>query len=150
MATTYPAAEPQRRVHAHPIHGILSAYPLALFTAALVTDITYANTADMQWANFSIWLIAGGLAMGVLAAVAGIVDALVVRKRRSRPAGGALHSVLTIAMMVVALFNAFIHSRDAWTSVVPVGLILSVVTAVLALASSWLGYTLLARQETRA
>ena len=45
-------------------------------------------------------------------------------------------------MLVAAVFNAFIHSRDAWTSVVPAGLILSAITSVLALAASWIGYSL--------
>ena len=78
MATTYPYRATAR---SHPIHGLLAAYPLAFFTGALVSDIAYANSAQMQWANFSVWLIAGGLLMGVLAAIAGIVDAVAHRGR---------------------------------------------------------------------
>lgn len=146
MAVTYDG-DRRRTVRSHPIHGILSAFPLALFVSALVTDITYANTAQMQWANFSIWLITGGLAGGVLAAIVGIVDAVANRNRAGRSRRPWPHTVLTLAMMIVALVNAFVHSRDAWTSVVPTGLILSAITAVLAVASSWLGFTLLSRQE---
>ena len=125
---------------AQPIHGILAAYPLACFTGALVTDITYANSANMQWANFSVWLITTGVIMGLLAAVAGVADALAHRdwRRRRRP---AWHSIATVAMLVLAIVNGFIHSRDAWTSVVPTGLILSVLTAVLALVTSWSGFS---------
>ena len=132
----------------HPIHALLAGFPLALFTAALVTDITYANTAQMQWANFSVWLIAGGCVMAVLAALVGIVDAIRHRGRTRRRAS-ALHGVLTVVMLVLAILNGFIHSRDGWTSVVPTGLILSLVTTVLALASSWAGYSVLSRQEVR-
>lgn len=151
MASVYPTTTvtPVRTVvRTHPIHGILAAYPLAFFTGALVTDIAYVNTAQMQWANFSIWLIAGGILMGVLAAIAGIVDAIAnrgrVRVRRPWP-----HSIGTVLMLVLALFNAFIHSRDAWTSVMPTGIILSVIVAVLALVTSWSGYSLDARQEAK-
>lgn len=129
---------PVRTGTVHPIHGMLGAYPLVCFTAALVTDIAYANSANMQWANFSVWLIAGGVAMGVVAAIAGIVDALLtrgVRRDRSR-----LHAILTVATFVVAILNGFVHSRDGWTSVVPGGLILSAITAALVLVTSWLGY----------
>lgn len=136
------SAVPVRSLHTHPIHAILSAFPLAFFCAALGTDILYANTADMQWANFSIWLIAAGLLMGVLAAVAGIVEAVARRGRprsRRRP---WWHAVGTGLMMLFALVNAFVHSRDAWTSVVPTGLALSVVVALLAVATSWQGYSL--------
>ena len=132
-------------VRVHPVHGILSAYPLAFFTAALVSDVAYANTAQMQWANFSVWLITGGILMGVLAAAAGIVDAVAHRgapRRRPWP-----HSIGVALMMVLAVLNAFVHSRDAWTSVVPLGLVLSALVAILALGTSWMGYSLEARQE---
>lgn len=121
------------------IHGMLGAFPLAFFPAALVTDIAYANTAQMQWANFSVWLIVGGIVMGVVAAIAGIVDALVTKGRRR---SSSLHSVLTIVTFVVAIVNALVHSRDAWTSVVPTGLILSAITVALILITSWMGYAM--------
>lgn len=123
----------------------MSAFPLAFFTGALATDLIYVNSTQMQWANFSVWQITFGLVMGVAAAVAGIVDAILHRDRpRRRPLP---HTLMTGFMMLAALINAFIHSRDAWTSVMPTGLILSVVTTILAFASAWLGYALEARQE---
>jgi uncharacterized membrane protein len=126
-----------------PLHGILAAFPLAFFVGAFFSDWAYTSSANMQWANFSVWLITGGVVMAVIAGVVGVVDALVVRaavRRRS-----TLHSVLTIVTLVTAIINGFIHSRDAWTSVVPAGIILSAITAVLVLATSWLGYA--AREE---
>ncbi len=153
MASTYPTGRfaGQRPARAHPIHGILSAFPLALFTAALVADIAYANSANMQWADFAVWLIAGGCVMGVLAAVAGLVDALVLRRRRRRVRTGAdwLHSIGTIAMLALGIVNGFIHSRDAWTSVVPTGLTLSAIVTLLAWVTSWVGYSLLAADGDR-
>lgn len=135
---------------AHPVHGILSAFPLAFFTGALVTDIVYANSTNMMWSNFSVWQITFGLVGGVLAAVAGIVDAVVHRgRRRPRREGAAIHNLLSIFTLAFALVNAFVHSRDAWTSVVPTGLVLSAVTTLLAFASSWFGFVLLAREGSR-
>ena len=149
MATTYQTTTiPPRTQRTHPIHGMLAAYPLAFFTGALVSDIAYLNTAEMQWANFSVWLIAGGLLMGVLAAIVGIVDAIANRGRQ-RARRPWPHSVGTALMMALALLNAFIHSRDAWTSVVPTGIILSAIVSVLAIATSWSGYALEARQEAK-
>jgi uncharacterized membrane protein len=146
-STTTDYRGPAGPAHAHPIHGILSAFPLALFTGALVADIAYANSANMQWANFAVWMIAGGCVMGVLAALAGIVDALVVRRRRRvRTAGTTFHSVGTAAMLVLGIVNGFIHSRDAWTSVVPTGLLLSAIVTLLAWVTSWQGYLLMARE----
>jgi uncharacterized membrane protein len=126
-----------------PLHGILAAFPLAFFVAAFFSDWAYTGSANMQWANFSVWLITGGVIMAIVAGVVGIIDALVVRATMRRRS--ALHSVLTIVMLVTAIVNGFIHSRDAWTSVVPTGIILSAITAILVLITSWLGYA--AREE---
>jgi uncharacterized membrane protein len=148
MATTYPPAAPMHPPH--PVHAILSAYPLAFFTAALVTDIAYVNSADMMWANFSIWLITGGLLMGAFAALAGIIDAIAFKRQRTRHRGAMVHTIGTSLMLVLALFNAFVHSRDAWTSVVPTGIILSAIVAVLALFTSWHGYAVQAEGTVQA
>ncbi|WP_416463724.1 DUF2231 domain-containing protein [Sphingomonas sp. VDB2] len=91
-----------------------------------------------------MWLITGGLLIGVLAAIAGIVDALLYKGTRSR---SWPHSVGVLLMMILALFNVFIHSRDGWTSVMPTGLILSAIVSGLALVTSWMGYSLEARRE---
>src|SRR5947209_3743693 len=40
--------------------------------------------------------------------------------------------------VAVAFINNLVHSRDAWTSVVPMGLTLSVLTIVLILVTAWL------------
>lgn len=123
-----------------PLHGILAAFPIAFFTGALLSDIAYANSANTQWSNFSVWLITGGIAGAFLAGIAGVVDAVMWRgrsRRRSR-----LHSALTVAMLIIAIANGFIHSRDGWTSVVPTGLILSAITTVMVLMTGWIGYAI--------
>jgi uncharacterized membrane protein len=122
----------------YPLHVILSAYPIACFTGAFLTDWAYAATYEMQWANFSAWLIVGGLVMGVLTGLAGLVSFFSSRRmRRSR--AGWWHGLGNGLVMLLALLNAFVHSRDAYTSVVPLGIILSALTGALVLMKSWLG-----------
>jgi uncharacterized membrane protein len=45
---------------------------------------------------------------------------------------------------LLSLLNVFIHSRDAWTSVVPQGLILSIVVAVCLTIIGWRGWSVTA------
>ncbi|MEJ7661857.1 MAG: DUF2231 domain-containing protein [Hymenobacter sp.] len=71
----------------HPLHVLLGAYPIAFFSGAFLTDIIYSNTAVMMWANFSVWLITGGLVMGIAAAIVGIGEALFSRHKSSLAAG---------------------------------------------------------------
>ena len=122
----------------YPVHSLLAAYPIACFTGAFLTDIAYAETYNMQWANFSIWLITAGLVMGVIAAIVGIADFVANKRVRShRP--GWFHSVGNALVLLISLWNAFVHSRDAYTSVVPTGIILSGIAAVLVLITAWIG-----------
>jgi len=54
------------RIGTHPIHPMLVPFPIACFVGTLVTDIAYWQTAEMQWANFSAWLLFAGLIMAAL------------------------------------------------------------------------------------
>jgi uncharacterized membrane protein len=118
--------------------------PIVCFVGTLVTDIVYWRTADMQWANMSAWLLTIGLLVAVLAVIAGLIDFLGDRRIQGlRPAW--IHAVGNALALVLAVFNAFIHSRDAYTSVVPTGLILSSITVLILLVTGWNGWTLVHR-----
>ena len=125
-------------IFGHPIHPMLIPFPVACFFGALATDIVYALSANPMWQLFSIWLITAGLVMGALAAVFGFIDYFGDRRvRQARPA--TPHMLINVTAMIVAGFNALVHSRDGWTAVVPTGLILSAVTVLLLCVSAWLG-----------
>ena len=59
--------EPMRPRPLHPLHAILLAFPFPLFLGALLSDLAYGASYHVQWANFSAWLIAGGLLVGAFA-----------------------------------------------------------------------------------
>jgi uncharacterized membrane protein len=121
-----------------PIHPILIPVPIVCFVGALVTDIAYALSAEMMWADVSSWLLFVGIIFGVLAAIAGLIDFLGNRLiRQQRPAWP--HLIGNLAVLVLAFFNNLVHSRDAWTSVVPTGLILSILTVLVLPVTMWLG-----------
>ena len=116
----------------HPVHALLLGGALALFVGALASDIAYARTYEIQWQNFASWLIAGGLVV----AGAALVCALIGLAPARRTTHSLLHALLWLATWVVGFFNALMHARDAWASM-PGGLVLSVVTVILALAATW-------------
>ena len=132
----------------HPLHVILLAFPLALSWAAVASDITYLNSAVVQWSHFSAWLIAGTALFGGLVLLWAIVA--VVLTRRSAYRGRALaYLVLIAAMFVLSVVNSLHHARDAWGSVGTAGLVMSVVTALLALIAAWIGYSAVNREIVR-
>jgi len=130
-------SESMARRSGHPILRILTSFPIACFTCALLTDIAYVQTTNVMWADFSAWLLAAGMAGGVVAAIAGLVS--LVTDRRDRTQRSVWPIVLgSLLVLVIAFFNNLVHSRDAWTSVMPTGLALSVVTVLAMLATACL------------
>jgi uncharacterized membrane protein len=122
-----------------PVHGILLAFPVALFPAALLSDIAYLNTAEIQWTNFSSWLIAGAdLFTGLLLALA-IVSVFFGRFRAQRKRGFIYIGLVTV-LFVAGVLNAFQHAKDGWHSVGTFGLVLSIVCAVIALVLGFLAH----------
>jgi len=134
-------AETTRRVESGvarvtaPIYLLLFPVPVVCFLAALVTDIAYARSAFIMYLNFSEWLIAAGLLFGALAALVLIVEFFASRAIRTGALGWT-HLVLFFAALVVELFNAFVHTIDGWTAVVPTGMTLSIVGAILSLSAA--------------
>ena len=123
------------RIPRHPVLRALAAFPIACFTCALGTDLAYMQTANMMWDYFSTWLLAVGLAVGVLAAVVGVIGYLVNRNRRAQ--GPSWIIVFgSLIVLVLGFFNNLYHSRDAWTSVVPEGVTLSALTVLVMLVTA--------------
>jgi uncharacterized membrane protein len=128
----------------HPIHVMLVPVPIFCFVATLITDIVYWRTAAMQWANFSAWLRVIGILFALLAAAAGLIDFFnEPRIRELRPAW--IHAIGNITVLILSIFNVMIHSRDAYTSVVPTGLILSAIVVAILLVTGWNGWTMVYR-----
>ena len=136
--------ESTAQIAGHPIHPVLVPIPIACFVGALLTDIAYVVSAEIMWANFSAWLLIVGVIFGVLAAVAGLTDFLGNRQVRTQ-APAWPHLIGNAVALILAIVNALIHTRDAWTSVWPTGLILSVVTVLILPVTGWLGWALVYR-----
>lgn len=136
-----PSTSRPHRPLLHPLHGILLAFPVALFAGALLTDIAYLRTAEIQWSNFSSWLIVGALVGGGLTLIWSIVLAIRPARftGRRRP---LLYALLLAIMWIAGFINAFQHSRDAWSSVGTTGLILSIISASFAVAASWVAHAI--------
>lgn len=132
------------QVAGHPIHPMLVPIPIACFIGALVTDIAYVGSAEIMWADFSAWLLLIGLVFGVLAAIAGLIDFLGNRLVRTQTPAWP-HLIGNVIALIAAFANTLIHTRDAWTSVWPWGLVLSVVTVLILPVTGWLGWAMVYR-----
>jgi len=127
-----------------PLHIILVPVPMVCFAGTLVTDLVYWRTAAMQWANVSAWLLVIGLIFTAVAETAGLIDFLSEPRIRDLRAAW-IHGVGNAAVLVLSVFNALIHTRDAYTSVVPSGLVLSALVVAILAVTVWLGWTMVYR-----
>lgn len=125
--------------------GLLSAV-LALFVGALLCDLAYASSQQIQWSNFASWLIAGGLvlsAIALLCAAFGLVRSSSSARRRSALA----NALLLLVTWVIGFIDALVHARDAW-AMMPTGPGLTVVVVVLCCVLVWMAFRDL-QQRTR-
>ncbi|WP_034104926.1 DUF2231 domain-containing protein [Pseudomonas lurida] len=120
-----------------PLHAILLAGSVPLFLGALLSDVAYGQTYQIQWANFASWLIAGALVFSGFALLFALVNLLRAHRKSGRP---AVYFLLLLAAWVLGLVNAFQHAKDAY-AMMPAGLVLSVIVTLLAAVATWIGLT---------
>ncbi len=120
-----------------PLHGTLLAGTVPLFLGALLSDIAYGQTYQIQWANFASWLIAGALVFCGFALLFALVNLVRAEHKGGRPVA---YFLLLLGTWVLGLVNAFQHAKDAY-AMMPTGLVLSAIVTVLALVATWIGLT---------
>lgn len=119
----------------NPVHAVFLAGMLPLFLGALLSDITYANSYQIQWQNFASWLIVGGMVFCGITLVCAIVGWF-----RGRRAGmGMLYALVVLATFVVGFVDALVHAQDAW-AMMPWGLVLSAIVLALSLLAAVIGF----------
>jgi len=102
-----------------------------LFGIAVVT--TDNQSVAVMWETFSDWLLTAGMIIAGLAIIAFVIDVVGGKQIRTLTWPHAVGYVLAV---LLSLVNAFVHSRDGYTAVVPTGLALSgLVVAVLILTA---------------
>jgi uncharacterized membrane protein len=97
-----------------------------------------------MWERFSVWLITAGLVLACLAIIVFVIDLAGGKQIRTRTWPHAVGYPLAV---LLSLMNAFVHSRDGYTAVVPTGLMLSGLVVVTLLFTGWAGSVLVYRRS---
>jgi uncharacterized membrane protein len=119
----------RRSAFAGAVFHILDPIPYGCFFAALIFDIVYFRSAFILWDRAAAWLIALGLVVAIVPRLINLVQVWIT----SRAIATSVDRVdfgLNLVAIVIAIFNAFVHSRDAYASM-PDGVWLSAATVVL-------------------
>lgn len=129
-----------------PFFPVVLAVPIVCFVGTLFTDLAYWKSAEMMWADFSAWLVTTGVVFGFIALIVWVIDLLRGPLVRAQLPPGP-YAIAHLVALVLGVLNMLVHTRDAWTSVVPWGLALSAIVAVILLVAGWMGRTTVYRER---
>ncbi|MBF2029613.1 MAG: DUF2231 domain-containing protein [Oscillatoriales cyanobacterium C42_A2020_001] len=130
----------------HPLHPLIVTFPIAFLTGAFGTDLGYWLTSDPFWARASLWLLGAGFVSGLVAGATGMMDFLRIDRVKKHSAGW-IHAVGNIAALFLTLVNWFLRWNDPAGKVLPLGIILSCVVALLLGVTGWYGAELIYRHK---
>lgn len=141
MATMYSKV----KIHGHPVHPMLVAFPITFFTTTLVAWIVYAANRDATWFWIAFWANVVGVVMAAIAALPGFVDwAFGIPDRSPAKRVGLQHMILNLIVVAIFTLNAALQgARLDEVSPSPVlGIVLSAIGVGLLLVSGYLGWSL--------
>lgn len=124
---------PRRSAVANVVFGVFDPIPFGCFAAALVFDVIYMRTANVLWNKAAAWVIVFGLLAAVIPRIVNLFQVWITSRRLATRAD-RFDFWLNLVAIVLAIFNALVHSRDAY-AVVPAGAWLSAGTVVLLVLS---------------
>jgi uncharacterized membrane protein len=110
------------------VFDLLDPIPFGFFVAGLIFDVIYSKTATIMWVKGAAWLISIGLLFAIVPQLINL-GRVWFSKKRVRTSGLTINFWLNVVGIVAAIFNAFVHSRDAY-GVMPAGLWLSILTVL--------------------
>ncbi len=117
------------RVGGHPLHPALVHFPVACWTAAPLLDLAHLLTRNPTWWQAGFWCIAVGVAIGLLAMCAGLMDLMALPPDHPGGATAQAHMLLMSSawcLFVVELLLRPLHAvpsaGQAWTGLVLSGL----------------------------
>src|SRR5690348_15389559 len=121
----------------HPIHPMLIAVPLGMWSFSVVCDILF-RFSNFGWAwHTALVMMIAGLIGAFIAAVPGLVDYVFIRKRNGRAAKiGAYHLVMNLIVMALYGVNIVLRLRADYS---PLPFYLSLGAFVFLIISAWLG-----------
>ena len=124
------------QIGGHPIHPMLIPFPIVCFIGTFITDIVYSQNQDLGWATASHWLLAIGLLMAALAAVAGLTDFF--GDKRIQAADAVKHMLANVTAVVLEVVNLALRLGHP-DFISSTGVYISGVVVLILIYSGWKG-----------
>lgn len=130
------------RIAGHPIHAMLIAFPVAFYTATVVTIFVFLATRDPFWYTVALYANIAGVVTAAVASAPGLVDLSGLERGSHARATGFRHAGFNIMGLVLFAGSAGSLWSNTETLDVTAPLILSILGMLATLAAGWLGWTL--------
>jgi uncharacterized membrane protein len=133
------------RIASHPIHPMLVAFPIALYTATVVALIVHASTTDPFWYRAAMYTCIAGVVMAVITAVPGLVDLITLPAHSKARETGLRHAAFNVlALLFFAATGAVIYGNWSREKILAdaAPLTLGILGLASTLAAGWYGWTL--------
>lgn len=135
------------RVPRYPLHPPLVHFPLALLATSLPFDLVGVLRHENLWWTIAFWNIAGGLAIGLVTASAGLIDS--ARVPEQSPASSVLSRHMICMLAALGCYGVALIVRAGTGvpagSALPITLALEALGLVLLLLGGYLGGELVYR-----
>lgn len=107
------------RIKGHPVHPMLISFPITLFLATLGSDIAYVLTENLFWYQ-AAYLAAGfGVAFGLLAAVAGLMEYLTIPPKLQAKQTATVHMLVNLGSWALFLIGFVFRTDPAGQIAIP-------------------------------
>jgi nitrite reductase/ring-hydroxylating ferredoxin subunit/uncharacterized membrane protein len=94
----------------HPLHPMIVHLPIGLFVMSFILDVaSYVGHGSVNLVRGSYYLMAGGVAMGLVASIPGFVDWLDIRDDHRSKGLGAWH--MSLNLVVLAVYGVNLYAR---------------------------------------
>lgn len=117
-------------IRGHPLHPMLIHFPVAALMGLVATDLAYIFSADYFWARAGLWLAGIGALGGWISGLAGLVDLTTVARIR-RLITAWCHAILAVMLLSLATFNWLLRVDAPDIRILPWGVYISLLTALL-------------------
>lgn len=138
------------KLFGHPVHPILVAYPIALYTSTLVAFLAYLIGGDTFWFKIAVVANIAGVIMAAVTALPGFIDwATGIPSDTPAKEHGQIHLLLNVGALVLFLINAIWHTGQ-FLAPAPDrvgGFILSLIGVGLTVGAGFFGWTMIQRDH---
>jgi len=121
-------------------------FPVAFFVATLVCDVVFWRSGSATVAISPMWLLGVGIIMAPLAAVVGLTD--VLGDRRIFDLTDAWwHAGGNVLIVLIEVVNWYLRYSGGTSSIIPTGLLLSLIAVGGLLFTGWKGWEMVYRHR---